>query len=299
MNPYSILFIILLSSILIIILLFHFKKKRAIKKTRSLSISEKTLLLNKLTKPLGYEYNPSQDLFLSIPDAPQKLFGYHTFYDYAATFFNMVFDYETIYFNYNKRTWLIEFWKGQYGICSGCEVGVYYNETIVSPNEYNDTHYDAVAPQDMPLISLQLSHKDHPDLTMGFSQKRHWWSTLFKLPYYTHPDKLQMDISIRFQNYEILSAFLRSFVNTLPNSPYLVRGLTLSFPFYTNKRQYRWSRRLIRRMALISCYFLCNSFRFITRPFSNGGDKMIFLYYYLPFTIRLLLHLPKSIKKES
>lgn len=298
MNPYSILIIVLLSSLLVIIFLFHYKKRKAIQKTRSLSITEKTSLLNEITTPFGYEYEPSQDVFLSILDAPQKLFGYHTFYDYAAAFFNMVFDYETIYFNYANRTWLIELWKGQYGICSGCEVGVYYHETIVSGNEYSDTHFNAVAPMHMPLISLRLSEKGQSETMLGSTQKHHWWLTLFKLPYFALPDKLHVDISIRFQNYEMLSAFLRSFVNTLPNTPYLIRGLTISFPFHTSQRTYRWTQRIIRRLALGSCHLLMNAFRFLTRPFKTGGDKVVYLYYYLPFTIRLLFHLPKSIEKE-
>lgn len=211
----------------------------------------------------------------------------------------MVFDYETIYFSYNNRTWLIELWKGQYGICSGCEVGVYYNETIISPENYSNTHFNAVAPEDMPYIYLKLSdHKHQGDSTLGFAKGHHWWLTLFKLPHYALPRQLQVDISLRFHNYEMLSSFLRSFVNTLPHTPYQVRGLTISFPFYSSLRQYRWTQRILRRLALSSCQFLCNAFRFLTRPFTNGGDKVIYLYNYLPFTIRFLFHVPKSIDKE-
>lgn len=298
MNPSTTLIHTLLVLLLVIFLFFYIKKRKAIQKTQSLSISEKTTLINELTTPLGYEYEPSKDLFLSTLDAPQKQFGYHTFYDYAASFFNMVFDYETIYFDYDNRTWLIELWKGQYGICSGSEVGVYYNETIVTPEDYSNTHFDAVAPEDMPLIFLQLSNMVNFQTSLGYAQKHHWWLTLFKLPHYTPPGNLHTDISIRFTNYKMLSSFLRSFVNTLPDTPYQVRGLTISFPFYKSRRHYRWTQRLVRRIALNNCHLLYTAFRFITRPFTTGGDKVIYLYYYLPFTIRLLFHLPKSINKE-
>ncbi len=297
MNPYYVLSIPLLLFLLLVLMLC-LKRRKCIKRTLALSISEKTSLLNQLTEPFGYMYDSSQDLFISHQDAPQKLFGYHTFYDYAASFFNMVFDYETIYFNYRNRTWLIELWKGQYGVCSGCELGVYYNETIVTPDQYTDTHFDAVTPEDMPLIYLQLSDNRHPGTPLGFTQERHWWLTLFKLPYFAIPSKLQVDIAIRFPDYEMLSSFLKSFESTLPHTPYQIRGLTISFPFYTSKRQYRWTQRIVRRLALSSCHFLCNAFRFLTRPFTSGGDKVIYLYFYLPIFVRFLFHLSKSTQKE-
>ena len=39
--------------------------------------------------------------------------------------FQMVFDALPVYFDYQKKTWLIEFWKGQYGINTGAEIGIY------------------------------------------------------------------------------------------------------------------------------------------------------------------------------
>jgi len=88
-----------------------------------------------LSKRVCYElfyfpYIPDSLIHPTHINAPQKLFGYHTFYDFAATFINMVFDYETVYFDYRGRTWLIELWKGQYSINSGCKLGVYYADQI-------------------------------------------------------------------------------------------------------------------------------------------------------------------------
>ena len=64
-------------------------------------------------------------------DAWQKAFGYLDAYNRAAPYLSMVFDSYPIYFDYEGRTWLVQIWKGQYGICTGCEIGLYYTDGIV------------------------------------------------------------------------------------------------------------------------------------------------------------------------
>ncbi len=295
-NPKYLFFLVPLLLFLISVLLLHLKKKKSILKTRSLSITEKTELLNHLVEPLGYMYNPHQDIFTSHINAPQKLLGYHTFYDFAAAFFNMVFDYETIYFDYRGRTWLIEIWKGQYGINSGCELGVYYADQIVSPKDYDITHFEAVAPKDMLTVSMEL-YKETPYTTLlGYHQSKHWWLTIFKLDSFSKPSDLSVNISITFPDYRMLTAFLESFENTLPHTPYHSNGLRLTIPFHESLRKYRLSRRIVRRLGLTSCHFLCGFFRFITRSFANSGDKILYLYFYLPIFVRHMLKPPKTKK---
>ena len=102
--------------------MLFFRKRAARKKVNALNIYEKEEILDNLIKPFGYEYESTQDIFMTRQDAPQKLFGYTSVYDHSAPYFNMVYDYETIYFDYNNRTWMVEMWKGQYGINSGCEL---------------------------------------------------------------------------------------------------------------------------------------------------------------------------------
>lgn len=294
--PNYLFFLIPLLLLLLFVLLLHRKKKKSILKTRSLSITEKTELLNHLVEPVGYTYNPHQDIFTSHINAPQKKFGYHTFYDFAAAFFHMVFDYETIYFDYKGRTWLIELWKGQYGINSGCELGLYYADQIVSPNDYDNTHFEAVSPKDMLTVSLELYKNTPFPALLGYHQSKHWWLTVFKLGYFSKPEDLSVYVTLTFPDYHMLSSFLEGFENTLPQSPYQINGLRLTFPFHESLRQYRLSRRILRRMALTSCHFLCWLFRFITRPFANSGDKILYLYFYLPFFVRHMLKPPKTKK---
>lgn len=297
MNPSaSLLFLIPILLLLVFFLLMHLKKLSCIKKTHSLSLSEKTDLLNHLVEPAGYTYNPHQDIFTSHINAPQKLFGYHTFYDFAAAFFNMVFDYETIYFDYRGRTWLIELWKGQYGINSGCELGIYYTDQTLAPEDYDNTLFETVAAQDMLTVSMELFKNTLAVPLLGYHQSKHWWLTIFKPGCYSKPSDLSANITITFPDYRMLSSFLKSFESTLPLTPYRINGLRVSFPFHKSLRKYRLSRRILRRLALLSCRCLCSLFHYITRPFANPGDKIIYLYFFLPGLIKHLIKTPKPKK---
>ena len=74
----------------------------------------------------GFSYDAQKDLFYSTKNAWQKNFGYTHLYDVAAPIFRMIIDTEPIKFFYDNKNWLITFWKGQYGIVTGAEIGIYY-----------------------------------------------------------------------------------------------------------------------------------------------------------------------------
>ena len=299
---YFIIPLAFLLPILLTMLFLHFRKKRVLKRVRSLSPEEKTTLINQLIEPVGYIYEPLQDVFATRLNAPQKLFGYTTFYDLSAPYFNMVFDYETIYFDYGGRTWLIEMWKGQYGINSGCELGIYYADSIVSPDKYDTALFHAVDEADMLDISLKLNKSaSRPNTTpsrLGYLRYHHWWLTIFKMGVFSKPKQLFVNTSIRFKTYPMMYSFLESFDKVLPETPYILNGLNVYFTFYKSHRKYNWFKKAVRRIALISCHLYCILFNFITRPFQNTGDKILYIYYYLPFAIRLIFK-PKKMKNRK
>ena len=254
---YLIIPAILVLLIIIFLILFHFKKKAVIKKVNALSPHEKEQLLDTLAKPVGYMYDPNQDIFTAGLTAPQKIFGYTTFYDLAAPYFNMIFDYETIYFNYNSRTWLIELWKGQYGINTGCELGIYYTDKIIVPEEYNSTLFKAVDTKDMLDITLILNKnrkkKEKSPVELGHMHDRHWWLTIFKMGSFTKPQDICVDTAIRFKDYTMLHQFLDSFTKTLPDATYRTNNTTVFFSFYHSERRYSFFKRTVRSIALITC----------------------------------------------
>lgn len=284
------IFAALLLILFICMSVFHFKKKSVIRKVNSLSAAEKEQILDHLAEPLGYTYDAGQDIFATRHDAPQKLFGYTSFFDLSAPYFNMIYDYETIYFNYNNRTWLIEMWKGQYGINTGCELGIYYADTIVPPKDYSTAHFEAVQPRDMPEISLKLNSYTakgyRQPVRLACHRDRHWWLTIFKMGHFTRPQNLFVNTSIRFRDCHMMHQFLESFRTTLPDVPYNVNRQTVYFTFNQSTRRYPLFKRIVRCASLYCCRMYCKWFRSITRPFADSGEKILYLYYYLPFVIR-------------
>lgn len=299
---YSIIPTIILLPFFLFFVRFHLKKKAVMKKVNSLSTSEKRKLLDEIARPAGYFYEPGQDIFTSRLDAPQKYFGYTTFYDLSAPYFNMIFDYETIYFDYQNRTWLIEMWKGQYGINTGCELGIYYADRILPPEKYAKALFHAVDETDMLYISTKLncqkppknlsiqnrSENNCPYQRISYLRRKHWWLTIFQMGTFSRPENLFVNTSIRFKNHTMLHRFLESFERTLPDTPYKINGLTIYFTFHQSFRHYSPFQKVIRRLALFSCRIYCKWFLFVTRPYETSGDKILYLYYYLPFVVRHL-----------
>ena len=62
---------------------------------------------DRLLERLGYAYDQSQGIFVSILHAWQRDFGYCRLYDEAAALFSMIIDCEPIYFSYGGKRWLI------------------------------------------------------------------------------------------------------------------------------------------------------------------------------------------------
>lgn len=284
--------IIILAVILLFIIIFHFKKKAVIKKVKSLSSQMKQEILNEIVKPFGYDYKACGDIFSTRLNAPQKLFGYTTLYDLSAPYFNMVFDYETVYFDYSGKTWLIEMWKGQYGINTGCELGIYYADRILSPKEYDVTLFKAVEDfKDMPEISLKLNRKSNGSCysRIGLQRRKHWWLTMFKVGLFSKPEELFVNTSIKFNDFNMLQSFVRGFSSALPGVPYKISGLSVYFTFSKSSRKYSFFKKAVRHIALSSCKAYCKLFNFVTRPFSSSGDRILYLYYYLPPVARHIL----------
>lgn len=78
-----------------------------------------------LIKESGFVYDKERDFFYSSLYPWQRRYGYTRLYDLVAPPLNMIIDSEPIRFEYNGYKWMIELWKGQYGMTTGCEIGVY------------------------------------------------------------------------------------------------------------------------------------------------------------------------------
>jgi len=193
----------------------------------------------------GFLYDPEQDIIYSKMYPVQRKLGYAYGYDAAALAMSAVLDCEPIFFDYNGKTWMIELWKGQYGLETGCEIGIYYRSIGSSPPLYklldatvgkrphdpNPSHnlfFDCVDDSDRLLLSSVL-HRDGQRL-FSRGPEKHWWLTGFKWGVLSQPENLTMDISITCLSTEMRVAL----VGALRSTGYealSVSGDTVSFTF--------------------------------------------------------------------
>lgn len=273
-----------------------FRRKRIIKKLCSMCMQEKCDLLNELVEPFGYSYISSQDLFTSRQDAFQRAFGYCALYDRAAFRFHMIFDCLPVYFDYRGKTWLIEFWKGQYGINTGCEIGVYYADRILAEKERASTLFQCVEDQDMLKLSLYLIRDNK---SIAHLRAIHWWLTAFDMGCFSKPDELTLRSVITFPSSEMACAFLRGLCNAgCPSEDIHIHCNTVTFIFRQSPPVHSGHKLRI-KIAQLSNRLWCRVYLSVTRPFCLSADRILYLYYYLPFAFRKMLRIKRYRKYRS
>lgn len=217
--PFLLLIVLLL--LLLTEVFLCLRKKYLLRRIRSMLPSQKYARLNTLLQPFGFFYLPEKDIISSTHDAWQRSFGYEALFDETTLHFNMVFDCEPVYFDCSRRTWMIEFWKGQYGINIGAEIGVYYADSIVEPEKRRETHFYSVADSDMLPVELELSYKGK---TLFSLQDTHWWLTGFDMGRFCQPEDLAMRTAITFPD----CIMLQSFIGGLIEAGYALHDLSVS-----------------------------------------------------------------------
>lgn len=288
---------ILLGICILCFLLQFFRRKHIIKKIRCMDDCEKLRLLNDITSPFGFIYVPGKDIMTSTLDAWQKDFGYCRLYDRSASHFSMILDCEPVYFDYNGKTWMIEFWKGQYGINLGGEIGIYQADTLLSPEQYDRTLFHGVSGHELLPVTMNLNYKGKPLFSI---YREHWWLTGFCVGYYCEPEDLVMDIAITFPNDTMLQCFVESLKHLgYSNCEFCIRKLTISLSFsIPHSFQPRLVHPCTLRLWQWNNRIFCRLFRFVTRPFLCTPDRILYLYFYLPFVFRRLLCLKRNRKQR-
>lgn len=264
------------------------RKAGAIQKVRRLSPKEKSRILSELTAPAGFSYDEEQDIFISRIDAWQRHYGYSELFDKSTPFFQMTLDCEPIYFDYEGKTWLIELWKGQYGVTSGCEVGIYKADSLLEPSQRSGAHFAAAKDDEMLPIRIALYRKNKALFQLS---KRHWWLAGFSIGLYSRPEDLRMTVSITFPNGEMINAFTDSLMkNSRCRNALRTAGRTAIFSF--DAPDAPQPRKALPIRSAISQWknrLLCKTYLRITRPFSRNCDRLLYLYYFLPFAFRKII----------
>lgn len=282
------------------VLVNHRRRACIIKKVCAMTQTEKCELLNEKIRPFGYQYISCQDIFCSILDAWQREFGYTHSYDCFAPYLNMVFDSEPVYFDYDNRTWLIELWKGQYGINTGAEIGIYCADKIVPPDKRNRELFHTVSDEDMPVFSMNLVRKvNGEEQNLADISMTHWWLAAFRMGCFSKPDSLRTDCCITFTDCGMMHAFANALIKLGYDACSLhICGLRICFSFRTPNTPVPcgFLTRPVRCLAQWKNRCFCHLFLRITKPFCCTADRLLYLYFYLPFIFRHCLRLRRCRK---
>lgn len=266
------------------------RRKKIICRIRCMDQCKKCSLLNELAAPFGYAWHCCCGFFSSTVNAWQKSAGYTWLYDHMAPRFQMVIDALPVYFDYQGKTWLIEFWKGQYGINTGAEIGIYHADRILSEAEYKTALFNAASDHEMLPCTLRLYKNDE---SLAELSERHWWLTAFLPGCFSKPSELCLEASICFPNKQMCDAFCEGLCAAGYGMENIcIHGLSVSLVFGAPEtensglltRFYRCLSQILNRMC-------CKLYMWVTRPFTRTDDRILYLYYSLPFIFRRLLRL--------
>jgi len=285
------LFVIIILAIISILLYYQIKWLLGI---NTIQTSNQNLDINELNKelePYGFEYSRTQDFFFSNMYAWQREYGYHKSYDEAAPFLSMIIDCEPITFKYDNKEWLIEFWKGQYGMTTGAEIGIYIS--FKKSSNMNEIFYESVADNECIPLHYTLRKKGTVILVRN---DRHWWLTGFKLGEFSKPSDLVMDIIISLKNNDMTEAFINGLKNVgykdsdikvINNSVYL----TFNKP---HTKQPKDKNPFIRFIMQKYNKFNCRLYNSITHDYDNALDKLNFIKNNFPKIFTQLLNIGKT-----
>ena len=253
--------------------------------------------LQQLLSDTGYTYDGRQNIFCSIMYPWQRKYGYCSLYDESSAPLGMVIDCEPVRFEYGGKKWMIELWKGQYGLTSGAEIGIYTTTgpDLDIPGVFNGTFYECAADEDTLSMTYTLLRKEK----VLFSRAgRHWWLTGFMLGVFTKPSALTLEASITFKDSLMKTAFLDA-LREIGYTPNEVRhnGNTVLVLFSKpHSRQPLTRRGLIGWIALRQDRKAVGRYRRLTKGLYNMADILKQLKRKSPVLYELALNLGRHKK---
>ncbi len=183
----------------------------------------------------GFEYEPTQNIFVTRTDALQRIGGYNDLYDRLSTLMYMVIDIEPIVNHFNGKRRMIELWKGQYYASTGSEIG-YYHEVAG-----RDKLWECAS--DDELIQMEYTLKNKKGETIFKRSGKHWWLTGFRPGIYNNPVDLTMDnIKITFNSVEEAKAFFTVLQKLIKDNK--GNDTDYNLKINNNKVSFRWGKTL-------------------------------------------------------
>lgn len=138
--------------------------------------------MKNLLTAAGYAYDEEQQVYYSTLNPWQRHFGFGDIYDEAAAYASMKYTTFKADFSYDGLLWRLQWWKGQYGILEGAEMGVYTKDP-----ESNSDFYDCASDEHLMEMSFEYyrNGNDFKKNNRLFyrAEQEHWWLTGFKVGY--------------------------------------------------------------------------------------------------------------------
>ncbi len=153
----------------------------------------------------GYLYDPSEKCFYTADDPWQRVVGYNELFDTLAPITFIDFDTVRLKFDYGNKDWMIQIWKGQYGlIFYGAEIGVY-----TKPKDRDLDHYDCASDDELLKMSMDFYNSGVKKFSRPYGS--YWWCTGFTPGnIFGAFHNLRVEARITMKDYEMLSAFKRA-----------------------------------------------------------------------------------------
>jgi len=250
-----------------------------------------------LVEKAGYSYDSRQDIFYSNLYTWQRNMGYCRLYDKAAAPLSMIIDSEPIYFEYDDRRWLIEFWKGQYGMTMGGEVGIYVTDgpDLKIPGVFNGTFYNCASDEDLLPMSITLKKSDQ----VVFKRSRpHWWITGFKLGQFAYPIELTMIVFITLKNETMRDAYLGGLLRAgYLKDELLINGNTVGLLFGVPRTRQPITRTRFTDVVIQKRNkLLCDRFQEATMEYKSSWNKLEAVQENSPQLLYSALNIGKTAK---
>ncbi len=177
-------------------------KEEPVKDIQDLLFATDPNTASKIMTIAGFDYDEEQGIFYSSMNPLQRQFGFNVLYDTAAPMVGMVYDTARIEFLYDNKEWMVQLWKGQYGITAGAEIGLY------SRDPERVMQYDCA--DDEELIVMQYDFYNMGEKVFTRGPEKHWWLTGFKVFHVGIPIMITMDMTLKFTDNTMATQFLRA-----------------------------------------------------------------------------------------
>lgn len=169
---------------------------------------------------LSYQYSYIDDYYYTNDkDCWQDNFGFGKCYDLVAPYVLMEYDYARVFFTYEGKDWMIQLWKGQYGLLFfGGEIGV-YNKEHTGKEDTVFTMYGCPGKEDWLKMEMTLYHDEGGgNYVRQFTREYgdYWWCTGFKdghLRQQEPADELRMTGRITMKDGEMTRLFTQGLID--------------------------------------------------------------------------------------